>query len=782
MHRLIRFLVKVFADVFTFISGTAFGTATFVCPVSIQPIQALMVDCYGCACSAVLMNCIAFDPANCYGKVNEFLKEIIMRRLVIILLVIVFMVPSFVAFAQDQPCSKPKISVNADAITEEIYDFFQSQYAVDTEHDNMLPGFDTWQTYEDWLVRIHDYLINFLQESNPSVNFISKGGDDCDYSFTYSISTAEVDYVDTTISVVRTDIGYGARAKLSTNNACGENRQVDTNFGNDLDLFQAIKNMIAQFGPIDRVLYYYEKNYLSPPRGPRILATTKDRNYVSPLENEQQIEINLEVRNCKNEIVYEKSHGHEVELQSKTNRSELKNNIKQQAAFTVKPGNPLIIGIIHPKTASVFYKLKKGMSPKVEEVTIETCGRDRMEIKTVKININGLEIKVKPKQSTIFSKEKTSIDIYFNRISPNGNKRPIANKQLNLSVKGIVDGSISPSKTVTTDSAGKATIKYTAGKKDELITIVASYHPKDYPDIVQGKAEIKVSKREWRGTLSLEVTRRFQCNEEEQTSELSRREVRSNDEKTQKVNLTISMDDFDLALNPSIPGTNLIREASGEMQCMISEDHFTAGRLEKTECHKEGGGGGRSWEWVSPGNWSTNHETLTGQASRTIKKENINLLIVKDIELNKEAMENLQQQIQEAAKNKDYATIQKLSGQMTGMVQGDQDNNVIPVRIRIEIVFDLTKKDLITTTYERKVYYVCLGRYKEDESGTNTIELPIALPMVAEMKGTYTRGKDGSDTIMATINMTETSYCMFYTDICPDATTTINGQINLERQ
>ena len=114
----------------------------------------------------------------------------------------------------------------------------------------------------------------------------------------------------------------------------------------------------------------------------------------------------------------------------------------------------------------------------------------------------------------------------------------------------------------------------------------------------------------------------------------------------------------------------MIRDASGEMNCMISEDHL----------------------WISP----DSHVTLSGQASRTIKKENINLLIVKDIELDKDAMKSLQKQMQEAAKNKDYAAIQNLSGQMAGMVQGDQKSNVIPIRIRIEIGFDITKKDIIT--------------------------------------------------------------------------------------
>lgn len=278
---------------------------------------------------------------------------------------------------------------------------------------------------------------------------------------------------------------------------------------------------------------------------------------------------------------------------------------------------------------------------------------------------------------------------------------------------------------------------------------------------------------EWSGTLSLEVTRRFQCNAEEQTSELGRREVRANDEITQKVNLTIGMDDFDLTKQPAIPGTHLIRDASGEMNGQHNKDHFTASRSDKTWCYSQ--------KWISPGSWNTRYETWSGQVDRQIKKENINLLITKDMELNKEAMQDLQKQMQEAAKNNDMAAIQELKGQMVGMVQGNQDNNTIPIRIRIEIVFDITEKDLVKMTWEYKGDDVCLETDDKNESGTNNIELPIALPMAIEMKGTYTRGKDGRDIITANINKTENSQSDFYKEICPDVITTINGQINLER-
>lgn len=774
MHRLIRLLVKVFADVFAFIPGMVFMTAVFVRLVYIQPLQALAADCYSCAHWAILTDCTAFDPANRYGKINEFLKAILMRRLVTILLVIVFMVPSFVAFAQDQSCSKPKISVNADAITEEIYDFFQSQYAADTEHDNMLPGFDTWQTEEVWRIRIHDHILQILQEYNPYVEFISNDPENGDYQFTYSIYLIAIDEIlpETGNSFSKT--GYNIRSKFTSSDACGVDAWVlKDKMSSNLDLFQAIRNLVGfHFYDINRITYYHEKKYPTPVRGPRIEAH-KTRNSLSPLLNERKSDLQIKVYNCKNELGYDIKGNQYVFVPRETARGEFNPTHGQQLIFTFP--NYLKLGIQTPEGASATYELKKGTQPGIEKVEIYTCGRDRKETKTIELNIDGLEIQVKPKQSTIFSDEKTSIDIYFNRISPNGKKRPIADKQLNLSVKGIVDGSISESKKVTTDSSGKATIEYKAGKKDELITIAASYHPKDYPDVVTGSSRINVISKEyeWKGSLNLEGIQRFQCNAEEQTSELGRYEVRANDEITRKVNLTISMDDFDLALNPAIPATHLIVDASGEMNSVYNEDHFTAVRAVKTWCFSK--------KWISPGSWNTRHKTWSSQVDRQIKKENINLLITKDMELNKEAMQDLQKQMQEAAQNNDMAAIQKLKGQMVGMVQGNQDNNTIPIRIRIEIVFDLTEKDTITSTYERKVYDVCLGRYEVDESGTNTIELPMAEPVVAELKGTYIRGKDGRDIITANSNKTETLQSDFYKEICPDVIITINGQINLER-
>ena len=152
------------------------------------------------------------------------------------------------------------------------------------------------------------------------------------------------------------------------------------------------------------------------------------------------------------------------------------------------------------------------------------------------------------------------------------------------------------------------------------------------------------------------------------------------------------------------------------------------------------------------------------------------------MELDKEGIKNLQQQMQEAAKNQDYATVQKLKEQMVGKVQGNQSNNEIPIHIQIQLIFDITKKDFVTKISEHITYDACLNKIEEDEDGPNNIEQTIAQPIGVEMRGTYIKGKDDNDIINASVNIMETTRSKVFTGKCPDATVKISGQINLKRQ
>lgn len=698
-------------------------------------------------------------------------------------------------YGQETDCNKTKVGVYFIEIGDQVINHLNTKYGT--------------QSREDWINYIDDQVVEALQKNSPEIDFFSSMKDntsDPDYIFRYTlhltavdgemlfagdsiILTKEIDFWD---GVEYTDAEYDQvtafhmTGGLVVNTPCVPNLRwiIEINLVSDLELEGVITKLSQSFWRLSNIIEAHENRRLAPAREPKI-EITYDKPFLSLLDEEsRKMKVTVKVKNCKGQIAYYPVHSQPVYYEDRLDRFNLKNHL---CASQGHYKGHLIMLVYKNLETNGIYKVIKGVNPVEQKISIGTCGiSSKSEIYTEgKIIVKGLKIEVVPDKYQVYPDDATNIVIRFIEVNPNGNKESVPGRMVDINIKGLVDGSISPKGNYNTNEKGEIHLRYKAGKKDKKITITASYQPINYPDIVTGSSYINVISKDyaWNGSLNIEVTNRFQCNAIKKIGELSQLEVRANDEFIQKANVNIGMNDFDLALQPAIAvrGTDF-GEVSGQMHCTFNDDHFTTIRSEKTECYnEEAGEGQRSWIWVSPGNWNTKHETSTGQASRSIYKENISFLISKDMELNKDEMKNLQQQMQEAAQNKDYAAIQKLKGQMVGMVQGDQDNNTIPIRIHIEIVFDITKKDLVTKTFERKAYKVCKDS-TENESGTNNIELSIAMPIVVEMKGTYTKSKDGSDIIKASIDMTGTSQDTFHNDICQDEVSTITGQINLERK
>ncbi|MBN1388382.1 MAG: hypothetical protein JW965_08055 [Bacteroidales bacterium] len=289
----------------------------------------------------------------------------------------------------------------------------------------------------------------------------------------------------------------------------------------------------------------------------------------------------------------------------------------------------------------------------------------------------------------------------------------------------------------------------------------------------------------WIGTIELEITETYNCDVEEQTGELGHKRVIAGDHKSTVADILIGMTDFNLQATGYSTGAKL-QYLSGHVTVNMREDHTTNGNAEKTQCHNDGIG---RWEWVSPGNWSTLHETKAGQAYCDINLEEavLNLLIAKKALGDKSALTDMQQQLaemqaklQEAVKTMDEQAMEKVKAEMHNMMQGDQGNASIPIIARIELTV-VPKNYPVYTTYERKVYNVCTGEYEENESRSETLEMPLILPFGAEMEGIYTRDENGNDRIDASINETKSLYKMFGSGICPEATVTVSGSIYLER-
>jgi hypothetical protein len=289
----------------------------------------------------------------------------------------------------------------------------------------------------------------------------------------------------------------------------------------------------------------------------------------------------------------------------------------------------------------------------------------------------------------------------------------------------------------------------------------------------------------WTGTIELEITETYNCDITEQTGEYASKRTIAGDHKSTLTDILIGMTDFDLpSVGNSIDGK--LQYLSGQVTLNMSEDHTLSWDAGRTQCHNSGTG---RWEWVSPGNWGNRHDTKAGQAYCDINLEetSLNLFITKKALADKSAVDNMQQELavlqsrlQNAIYSKDMKAVEQIKGEMRNLAQGGQSTGNIPIVARIELNVG-GRNFPVYTRYENKMYNVCLGKYEENESRAETLEMPILPPFGCQMEGMYMRGKNGNDRIDASIKDTQTVYKMFGSDVCPEATVTVSGSIYLER-
>jgi len=146
--------------------------------------------------------------------------------------------------------------------------------------------------------------------------------------------------------------------------------------------------------------------------------------------------------------------------------------------------------------ASATYTLKKGIKASQDPVEIKTCGLDNEVVKETKIQIHGLEIKVKPEKKEIFPGDETKITVKLFELDMKGAKQPVAGKHIQVNVEGLVDGHIYPTGDVITNPNGEAILTYEAEDKDNKIVLKARFQPKDYPEFVKDESAITVANYE----------------------------------------------------------------------------------------------------------------------------------------------------------------------------------------------------------------------------------------------------------------------------------------------
>jgi hypothetical protein len=287
--------------------------------------------------------------------------------------------------------------------------------------------------------------------------------------------------------------------------------------------------------------------------------------------------------------------------------------------------------------------------------------------------------------------------------------------------------------------------------------------------------EIRLRRSKWSGTLTIEQASTFHCSIEP-TKETGWQEMTEKEERIQRAFLTLTSDDFDLARIPAAGAFPQMIEVSGTINCNISQDRHIRGEAPSTECVSKG-----ERKQVSPGNWMTDHKTTTGQASKPVKGEHVKILFAKEAGADKSQMQDLAQQMKEAAGSGNVERVQELQGQLMGMMQGGSGDSI---GLRIRVMVNVPSRDEVLVTSERKVHDVCLGRLTTDDSKSDTKEIQLILPMMVDLKGNYIKGKKGEDRVEAGMEDTDhkPSGRGLEKQKCPDIEYRVTGDLNLNRR
>jgi len=698
-----------------------------------------------------------------------------MKKLIVIILTIFTVISN--SIGQDDECSKTIVAVSCEVVKgTRTYEFLENDFGS--------------RDIGEWNGFVTHMLVQILTEFEPEITFSSleEAGENCHYFFRASLdlgSCRDENYEYTG------QTGYYIQAGLTANANCIPNRNWKLDIFNalDPDLKQAMKNMVSQFYPMDRNIVMYEINHPSPPRDPK-LNIVFEKEYISPLDKEsRKTKVNAKVYDCRERLVCDKNHGQPVYYQDHIDRLDLKQKSLGEGGYHV--GNFMVIVTNKDCINEGEYKLEKGVEAEKKKIRFKTCSLggpiDEFVVEEKELIIRGLAIDVKPDRKAIKKEEQTRIVITFNETDPEGSKYPVKGRDIDVKISGLEDGKITPENGYTTNSEGKVILDYKAGSNDKKITITASYQPVDYPDKVTGSGFVNIIPDDfaWVGIIELELTQTYNCDVTEQTGEYGSKRTMAGDHKKILTDILIGMTDFDLpAVGNSIDGK--LQYLSGQVTLNMSENHTTSWDAGRTQCHNNISG---RWEWVSPGNWGSRHETWAGQAYRDVNMEEavLNLLITKKSLSDKSAVDDMQKELavlqsrlQNAINSKDMKSVEQIKGEMRNLAQGGENSGDIPVKAVIEISFGV-KNYPVYTTYERKVYNVCLGEYEENESRAETLEMPILPPFGCQMEGIYIMGQNGNDRIDVSINDTKQVYKEFGSGTCPKATLTVKGSIYLER-
>ena len=430
----------------------------------------------------------------------------------------IFSIPNIQA--QDDDCNRTKVGVSVDVV-DDAYNLLESDYGS--------------RPSSEWNGHTTNMLVQILSEYEPEITFMSAGSGDYHYRFEANMTNIVIEEEN------NVHTGYWVTAKLVANANCIPNRNwvldAEATHGRDRDLKQAMKNLVAQFWPMDRNIIAHEKDSPSAPRDPELKVKIKE-DYISPLDKDsRKTKVNAEVYDCRGYLVCDQhGHGQPVYYQDNIERLDLKIG-HCEGGYHI--GNFMVIITYKDCNNEGEYILEKGVEAERKNIRFKTCqlGNELVEVEKELI-IRGLEIEVEPERKEIKADERTKIIITFNETDPDGSKYPIEGKDLDVKVIGLVNGTIKAENGYTTDSDGQVVMNYKAGSNDERILVTASFQPEDYPDKAEGKGTVIVKPPDYEAEITITKHYDKKLNTDQQDS---KGETRTRHNLTENINASVTL-------------------------------------------------------------------------------------------------------------------------------------------------------------------------------------------------------------------------------------------------
>ena len=430
---------------------------------------------------------------------------------------LLFAFVSGVVSGQTGGCPRIKVGVRIAEVYPEVFDYLNKNYKTEKHR-------------AAWLSELGGKLMESLRNNSPEIEFIylstATGDPDYDYLFTTRFALtgggADIKVVpeDTVIigdNFFITDPIYSSEytdfyvgSSLIVNSNCFPNRRyiLQIEDAQNRDIFQAIVINVSKFWRLVNIIESRENLRPVPPREPMV-TTHLEKKYLSLLtEESRKMKIYENVKSCNGKPSYYLNyHSQPVRFPEKTDRGKI---TRSENCLVEYSNGEIQYILVNPSGDAVGeYTVKKGLDPKLEKITLSTCplGNKPNIEKQVEFVIRGLKLSVKPDRKSIESGEKTTIQIYLYELDPDNNEYPCAGKEVEVTVTGVVDGTIShKSGMMTLDQKGIAKIDYKAGEQDKQIKISATFTPPKYPESAKGEATITIKPSEYDALLTITKT------------------------------------------------------------------------------------------------------------------------------------------------------------------------------------------------------------------------------------------------------------------------------------